>query len=266
MVDQKSSRKQAVDYGLPLYFDLQAKMGHTKHLGGVIATQKLAELCKLGPGVELLNVGSGSGIAAAYLVENYGCRVVGVDILQGMVDSAQKWAQGKGLSDQMEFRLGDAQNLPFEDNKFDALICESVNVFVPDKAKAMREYVRVVKPGGYIGMTEAVWVKAPTEEVAEIIREATGQPFQPSEVWESLFQDAGLVELTFETHAMTVWGEARGQSGMLRFGEYLRIMGRAIRYLLTDREARSLIKYMSSNPTQYFEFMGYGVYAGRLPS
>jgi ubiquinone/menaquinone biosynthesis C-methylase UbiE len=265
MVDPKLSRKRAVDYGLPAYFNLQAQMGHTKHLGGVVVTQRLAELCGLGPGMEVLNVGSGSGIAAAYLVEHYGCRVVGVDLLQGMVESAQKWARGKGLNDQMVFHQGDAQDLPFENDSFDALICESVNVFVPDKTKAMREYVRVVKPGGTIAMTEAVWFKEPTEEVAAVIIEATGQPFQPSEVWESLFQDAGLVDLVFETYAMSMRDEARNQSGLLSFGEYLRIMGRAIRFLLTDRENRSLIKYMSSNPGRYFEYMGYGVYVGRLP-
>ena len=98
MIDRKLSRKRAVDYGLPVYFDLQAKMGHTKHLGGVQVTRQLAVLCGLRPGYEVLNVGSGAGISAAYLVENFGCRVVGVDLLQGMVESAETWAHKKGFS------------------------------------------------------------------------------------------------------------------------------------------------------------------------
>ena len=107
-----------------------------------------------------------------------------------------------------------------------------------------------------IAMTEAIWAKEPSDEVAAIIIEATGQPIQPPEVWESLFQDAGLVELVFESHAMTMRDEARNQSGLLSLGEYLRIFGRAIRTLLTDRETRSLIKYMSSNPYPVFRLYG----------
>ena len=177
---------RAADFDLPMYFDMQAKMGHTKHLGGIYATDKLAELCKLESGKTLLNVGSGSGISATYVAEKYGCRVVGVDLLPAMVESAQRWAETKGVADLTEFRLGDAQDLPFEEDQFDALICESVNAFVPDKEKAMREYMRVVKPGGYIGFTEAIWVNDPSETVEQILEDATGQKFHSPEVWEVL--------------------------------------------------------------------------------
>ncbi len=263
MSDQTNVR--AADYGLPMYFDMQAKMGHTKHLGGRYATQKLAELCQLEPGKTLLNVGSGSGISAAYVAETYGCRVVGVDLLPGMVESARSWAAAKGLADQLEFRVGDAQDLPFDDNQFDALICESVNAFVPDKEKAMREYIRVVKPGGCIGFTEAIWVKAPSETVAEIIAEATGQQFHSPEVWEALFQNSGLVDLHSENHPLSVRDEARNQSGLVGFRDYMKILGRFFRLLFSDRETRSLMRYVGSNPRQYFEYMGFGIYTGRKP-
>lgn len=265
MSASNSNRVRAVDLGLPMYFDLQARMGHTKHLGGSAATQRLAELCALGPGQTILNVGSGSGISAIYLVENYGCRVVGIDILPGMVASAERWAQERDLTSQMEFHLGDAQKLPFDEGFFDAVICESVNVFVPDKQKAIGEYVRVVKPGGFVGLNEAIWVKIPSDQVAVIINEATGQEFQPPQFWQNLLSGAGLVDLVVEKHAMTMRGEARNQSGLLTFRSYLKILGRTAWVLLTDREIRSLLKYMASNPSQYFEFMGYGLYVGRKP-
>ncbi|MBC8331226.1 MAG: class I SAM-dependent methyltransferase [Anaerolineae bacterium] len=261
----KNTPKRAADYGLPLYFDMQAKMGHTKHLGGLAATQKLAEFCHLAPGTMLLNVGAGAGISAAYMAANYGCRVVGVDILPGMVASATRWANEQNLSEQIEFRLGDAQNLPFDDNQFDALICESVNVFVPDKAKAMREYLRVLKPGGHIGLTEAIWVNDPSPETEAIIIEATGQQLQASAVWENLLKEAGFVGVVVENHAMTMRAEGRNQSALLTARNYIRILGRFIGIMISDRETRSLMKYMSSNPRQYFHYMGYGLYAGRKP-
>ncbi len=263
MKDNHNNSIRAADYGLPLYFDMQAKMGHTKHLGGVAATRKLAELCHLNSSNTLLNVGSGAGISAAYVAENFGCHVVGVDLLPGMVASAKRWASERGLSGQMKFRLGDAQNLPFDDDQFDALICESVNIFIPDKPKAISEYLRVVKPGGYIGLNEAIWAKDPVDEIAEVITEATGQQFMPPEYWEMLLRNTGLTDLVVEHHTLNMRAEARNQSGYLAFGEYLRVFGRAIKLMLTDRETRTLIKYMSSNPRQYFEYMGYGLYVGK---
>lgn len=263
MEENQNISIRAADYGLPMYFDMQAKMGHTKHLGGVAATNRLAELCQLEPGKTLLNVGSGAGISAAYVAEKIGCLVVGVDLLPGMVASAERWAAERGLTGQMEFRLGDAQDLPFEDNQFDALICESVNIFVPDIPKAISEYLRVVKPGGHIGLNEAIWAKEPADEIAEVITAATGQQFMSADYWESLLRDAGLTDLIVEHHALRLRAEARNQSGLLAFGEYLRVFGRAIKLMLTDRETRSLIKYMSSNPRQYFEYMSYGLYVGR---
>lgn len=256
---------RAAEYGLPMYFDMQAKIGHTKHLGGLAATRKLAELCHLGPDKTLLNVGSGAGISAAYVAENFGCHVVGVDLLPGMIANAERWAKQRGLADTMEFRIGDAQELPFDDNQFDALVSESVNIFVPDKAKAIGEYLRVVKPGGYIGLNEAVWTKKPTEDVAEIIVEATGQHFMPPDFWENLLKEAGLQEMVIEHHTMSMRDEARNQSGLLSFWAYLRIMGRAIRLMITDRDTRALVKYMSSNPRQYFQYLGFGLYVGRKP-
>jgi ubiquinone/menaquinone biosynthesis C-methylase UbiE len=58
---------------------------------------------------------------------------------------------------------------------FDVLICESVNTFVPDLDRAAQEYVRVIKPGGYVGLNEAVWVDAPPEAGSEAMTAITGQ-------------------------------------------------------------------------------------------
>jgi ubiquinone/menaquinone biosynthesis C-methylase UbiE len=264
-MEKDSAKRRAEDFGLPIYLDLQAKMGHTKHLGGEEATRRLAALCHVGKGKIILNVGSGSGISSAYLVEEYDCKVVGIDLLPNMVRAAEDWAREKGLADRMEFRVGDAQDLPFGDSQFDAVMCESVNVFVPDKSGAMGEYFRVVKPGGYVGLCEAIWVDNPNETVEKIIVEATGQQFQPSEVWENLMENSGLVDLTVENHSLSMKKEARNQIGLLNIWTLARIWGRAIKYLVADSEFRSLIKYMSSNPRQYYHYMGYGIYVGRKP-
>lgn len=135
------------EHGLPRYFDMQAELGYTKHIGGSEATRELLEMCQVNQDKLVLNVGCGAVTTITFIVENYGCHVVGVDIKANMVESAKNWAQRKGFTDKTEFRVADAQELPFEDDEFDILVCESVNVFIPDKVKAFSEYKRVIKPG-----------------------------------------------------------------------------------------------------------------------
>jgi arsenite methyltransferase len=93
-------------------------------------------------------VGCGVGVTPCYLAKKYNCRVVGVDIHPGMIERSKERAQREGVAEQVEFRVADAQELPFEDEIFDDIITESVTAFPEDKPKAVREYARVTKPGG----------------------------------------------------------------------------------------------------------------------
>ncbi|MDF1556573.1 MAG: class I SAM-dependent methyltransferase [ANME-2 cluster archaeon] len=137
------------------YFDVQAEMGITKHAGGLDATKELVELCHIDENKIVLVIGCGSGISACKIVKIYGCRIVGIDISKGMVEQSNRRAQKQELADRIEFRVADAQDLPFEDNTFDAAISESVTAFPEDKAKALSEYVRVVKKGGTSDLTKS---------------------------------------------------------------------------------------------------------------
>ena len=120
------------------FFGVQAYLGETNHLGGLKATEELVELCHIDNSKYLLDVGCGVGITACYLAERHGCRVVGVDISDSMIAWAQKRAKREGVGDRLEFRTADAQNLPFGDALFDAVVCESVTVFL-DKQRAVSE-------------------------------------------------------------------------------------------------------------------------------
>ena len=72
--------------GQPTFFDFAAEVGLTKHIGGIAATEALIELCKIGKASYVLDVGCGVGVTACFIAERVGCRVVGVDILEKMVE------------------------------------------------------------------------------------------------------------------------------------------------------------------------------------
>ncbi len=258
--------RKARDLGLPAYFDMQARIGHTKHVGGWKSTQEIADMMSLVPGMELLYVGSGSGLAAIQIAETYGCFVVGVDLLEEMVAAAREWALEKGAGHMVEFRVADAQSLPFTRDHFDALLCESVNTFIPDLDKAGREYVRVVKPGGFVGLNEAIWYEQPPEQGAELMYTLTGQQLRRPEEWTSMLRRMGLEDIQGRTYPVDMKKEFRSQMGFLSLGEMFRIVGRSVKALFGDAESRQLMRLASKEPRSAYDYMGYGLYVGRVPS
>lgn len=92
--------------------------------------------------MRILDVGAGTGFIALLLTE-LGHEVVGVDMSKGMLEVARNKARQKGL--QIEFKLGDAENLPFADNSFDAVICRHLLWTLPNPQKAVNEWSRVAR-------------------------------------------------------------------------------------------------------------------------
>jgi ubiquinone/menaquinone biosynthesis C-methylase UbiE len=123
----------------PDFFDFAAEVGLTKHIGGVEATDTLLQLCHIDRDSYILDVGCGVGITPCYISRKYGCRVMGVDISERMVERSRERVARENLTGRVEIRVADAQDLPFENNLFDAVITESVTAFPEDKQKAVCE-------------------------------------------------------------------------------------------------------------------------------
>jgi cyclopropane fatty-acyl-phospholipid synthase-like methyltransferase len=81
------------------YFEFIAKLGMTKHYGSMQATRELAELCHVGSGHYVLDVGCGVGATPVYLAKTARCQVVGVDLLQRMIEQSRERAGGAGAWD-----------------------------------------------------------------------------------------------------------------------------------------------------------------------
>jgi ubiquinone/menaquinone biosynthesis C-methylase UbiE len=106
------------------YFEFIANLGMTKHYGSMEATRTLVEMCRIGDGKYVLDVGSGVGATPCYLAKAADCRVMGVDLVDKMIEQSRERAKAEGVEDRVEFRVADARKLPFEDNLFDAVIME----------------------------------------------------------------------------------------------------------------------------------------------
>ena len=128
--------------------------------------------------------------------------------------------------DRVEFRVADAQDLPFQDDLFDAVITESVTAFPENKQKAVNEYVRVTKPGGYVGLSESTWLKTPPPpELIAWASQDLGANIKPltSSEWTGLLASAGLEEIVAKTSAINVRNEGKGMLRRYGWGGMLRI-------------------------------------------
>ncbi len=253
----------------PTFFDFAAEVGLTKHIGSVKATEELAELCHLRAGQIVLDVGCGAGVTACYLAKRYQCRVVGVDIVEKMVERSRERALKEHLADLVEFRVGDAQALPFEDNTFDAVITESVTAFPPDKQKAVKEYARVTKPGGYIGLNESTWLKEPPPpEIIAWVQQDIGfsvVPLSPT-AWQALLEGAGLTEIETRIQSINTQEETRGILQRYGCGGILGVLWRTFKLYLRDPAYRRFVKKVQGQgvlPQNLDEYFGYGLFVGR---
>ncbi len=116
------------------------------HVGGLEATQILAQGMRLRPEMRLLDVGCGIGGPARYFAGEHQCRVTGVDLTQEFVNTAQSLTKLVGLGGQAEFRRASALELPFEAASFDGAYMIHVGMNLPDKLSVFREVARVLKP------------------------------------------------------------------------------------------------------------------------
>jgi ubiquinone/menaquinone biosynthesis C-methylase UbiE len=281
VVDKKDRRNENVDETQqPVagaggeefsYFRVQSYWGATKHMGGYKATQELLQMCRIAPGKRVLEVGCGVGMTSWRLAKEYGCYVVGVDLSEEMIAWAEKRAEREGVTQQTDFKVVDAEQLPFDDHDFDIVLCESVTAFPENKQRAVAEYARVTKSGGYVGMNEGTWLDhPPPQDLVEYLKNTMeNAEFLTQEGWEDLLKQAGLEDVQAKIHELSMLEQWRNQMGGLSAGDR-RDTWRAFRgfislFLRNPKFRKYARKISPSRSTlrHFFRYLGYGLYVGR---
>ena len=117
-------------------------------------------------GEVVLDLGSGAGVDVFLAANKVGPtgKAIGVDMTKEMIDKAKRIAANHGYQN-VEFRLGEMENLPVEDESVDAIISNCVVNLSPDKSKVFEEAYRALKPGGRLTVSDIVSEKALPDEI-----------------------------------------------------------------------------------------------------
>ena len=124
------------------------------HTGGAVASLELLKKINLSPDALVLDAGCGIGGSSRLLARQFNCRVIGIDLADKFIPAANFLTQCTALENLVSFQQGSILDLPFEENTFDAILCQHVLMNIKDKSRAAKEFFRVLKPEGKLILHE----------------------------------------------------------------------------------------------------------------
>jgi ubiquinone/menaquinone biosynthesis C-methylase UbiE len=134
-------------------------MGEQIHVGGFAHSMVLAQMAGIRAGQKVLDVCSALGGGLRFLVRNFDVRGYGLDGTRTMFEESIKRTERDGLSGSIEYKLGDATDMPWPEAGFDVVWGEDAWCYVADKERLISEAARVLRAGGTIAFTD--WVEGP---------------------------------------------------------------------------------------------------------
>ncbi|AJC58871.1 class I SAM-dependent methyltransferase [Streptomyces sp. 769] len=185
------------DIHIGIYTEDDESIADASHRTVERAADKAADL--LGPHATVLDLGSGYGGSSRALAARFGCHVVALDLSEEHNRRHRAANARRGLDGLIEVTTGSLNDLPYEDERFDVAWSLEVLCHVADREGALREAVRVLKPGGALVFSD---IMAAEEAPAEAVRPAFSRlgvetPATPTFYLERL-SELGLDALDFE--------------------------------------------------------------------
>lgn len=205
------------------YLDRLAEYGISgAHPGGLALTQGLLRNENITANTALLDVGCGTGQTAAYIAGHYPCKVTAADINPMMLEKARQNFAGYKLD--IALVRANVMDLPFHKHSFDIILAESVTVFTNPR-KTLREYYRVLKPGGILLEVEATALSPLTRDETGDFRRVLGIEWMPTaDEWCQMFQEAGFSMVRVLLKRRMNWTQALSPRLKQNFGEYAGIL------------------------------------------
>ncbi|MFY9560937.1 MAG: class I SAM-dependent methyltransferase [Terriglobales bacterium] len=148
----------------------------------------------------LLDVACGSGGPALRIAQRTDCSVVGVDVHEQAIATANSVATERGLTERAQFQVADATaQLPFSDGRFDAITCIDAINHLPNRPRVIADWARLLRPGGRLLFTDPITVTGPLTNDEITVRSSIGFfLFVPRDYDERVISQSGLRLLVCE--------------------------------------------------------------------
>lgn len=177
---------------------------------------RLIEIARPQPDWVTLDVATGGGHTALKFAPHV-AHVTATDLTPNMLDNARAFITGQGMTN-VDFKLADAEALPFDDAAFDLVTCRIAPHHFPDAPRFVREGARVLKPGGLLLVQDQVlpedYQAARYVDAFEKLRDPSHNRVFTEGEWIAMFRDAGLAvehtEQLSKRHELVHWAEMQG--------------------------------------------------------
>jgi ubiquinone/menaquinone biosynthesis C-methylase UbiE len=154
--------------------------------------RRLGQELRVGPGQEFADLGCGAGGPGLWVARDIGAALIGIDISRVAVEQARQRAAAFGLSDRSRFQVGDFLATGLSDESVDGAMSVDALHFVPDKAAAVREVWRILRPGARFALTTWDFNRQPTDRPPQVddhrpMLEETGftvEMYEETQDWE----------------------------------------------------------------------------------
>lgn len=150
-------------------------------------------------GMHVLDIGCGTGGVALSLAVDYGAaKVVGVDVEEPVLATANRRAEARGLTERVEFVKVEPGPLPFGDGEFDLIFSKDAMIHIPDKEALFADVMRMLKPGGWFAASD--WLSSHDGEPSPVMKrymEAEGLNFRMGspERYREALAAAGFIDI-----------------------------------------------------------------------
>lgn len=190
------------------YTDFIAFIDETNRCpGGKDTIRKIIQNSFINQSSRVLDIGSNTGFTSLEIAHSVKCHVEGIDISKACVEAAK--AKLKQDSDEIRkrvnFNVASAYEIPFPNDHFDLVVTGGATSFMNNKSKAIKEYLRVLKPWGFLSVSQLFYREKPPSALLTKLNQAIDCEIKPwsEEQWLNIYMSENPMELYFyETHKL----------------------------------------------------------------
>ena len=184
---------------------VQTILGDSFHPGGTDLTGRLIDSLQIDADESVLDVACGIGTTSLMVGNRHNASVTGIDFSEVNVQRANEAASQSKANTDVKFKTGDATSLPVEDAAVDHLICECAVSTFADQTAAVKEFYRVLKPGGQVAISDMVLNGQLPEKLQTLLAPWTCLASAKSAAgYQQLFLDHGFVVTSYDDESQAL--------------------------------------------------------------